>query len=352
VKYPGAFLQKAQGPLVAYIDLFAEVLHERGYRDRWARRQILLIHDFSRWLKQKGIALHDITLEHTARYLRHRAHYRRPNEGDRSALRRFLSVLRQRGVIAEEPTVKVTPVEKCVIEFAMYLRQERTLATHSIENYVPFIRAFLSQHFNAEPVQLGRLRAADVVGFVQREAPRLRVKRAKLMTTALRSFLRYARYRGEISHDLANAVPTVANWTMASIPRAIAPEHIRAILKHCDRQSALGRREYAILLLLARLGLRAGEIAALTLEDLNWKDGCISVSGKRDQRSELPLPMDVGEAIVDYLQNGRPCSNSRSLFLRAQAPTCGFSTHTAVSSVVRRALARAGIESRPPDIGP
>jgi len=107
----------------------------------------------------------------------------------------------------------------------------------------------------------------------------------------------------------------------------------------------MGRREYAILLLLARLGLRAGEIVALTLEDINWERGCIGVSGKRDQRCELPLPMDVGEAIADYLQSGRPCSNSRSLFLRAQAPTCGFSAHTAVSSVVRRALARAGIES-------
>lgn len=345
VKYPGTFLRQAEGPLVPYIDVFAELLRERGYRRQSARLQIRLIGDFSRWLEQKRISLQDLTLEHTARYLRHRAHHRRPRKSDRSALRRLLDVLREHGVIAGEPIVELTPVEQYVIEFTLYLRQERGLAISSIDSYMPFIRAFLSEHFGAGPVRLGGLCAADVVGFVRQQASRLHVKRAKKMSSALRSFLRYARYRGEISHDLAIGVPTVANWAMTSIPRDIAPEHIRAVLESCDRDSAIGRREYAILLLLARLGLRGSEIAALTLEDIDWERGCIAVSGKGHPRSELPLPMDVGEAITDYLQNGRPCNNSRSLFLRAKAPTCGFHDHSAVGCVVRRALARAGIDS-------
>lgn len=345
VNYPGAFLKRAVGPLAPYIDIFSEELHELGYRRKCARTQILLICDFSRWLDRRRICLQDITLEHTAGYLRNRARHRRPRSGDQSTLRRLLHVLRERGIIAGEPSVKLTPVEQCIIEYTLYLEQERDLAPRSIDSYVPIIRAFLREHFGTKPVQLGRLSAADVIGFVGREATRLHVKRAKLMTAALRSFLRYARYRGEISHDLASAVPTVANYAMASIPRAIAQEHIRAILEHCDRQSALGRREYAILLLLARLGLRAGEIAALKLEDIDWERGCIDVPGKRNQRCELPLPTDVGDALADYLQNGRPRSNSRSLFLRALAPNCGFSSNVAVDSVVRRALVRAGIGS-------
>ena len=175
------------------------------------------------------------------------------------------------------------------------------LAEATIVNYLPFIGQFLKDRFGTGPVKLSSLRATDVVGFVQRQARQLHLKRAKLLTTALRSFLQYARYRGEIRLDLAAVVPCVANWSMPSIPRGIAPDQVRRLLSQIDRSTAVGRRDYAILLLLARLGLRSGEVAFLELEDIDWKGGCLSVHGKSGRRTQLPLPKDVGEAIVAQL---------------------------------------------------
>jgi site-specific recombinase XerD len=184
-----------------------------------------------------------------------------------------------------------------------------------------------------------------VVLFVQQQACRVHRKVAKLATTALRSFLRFARYRDYISADLAAAVPTVASWSMTSIPRSIEPDYVRRILAQCDRQSAVGCRDYAILLLLARLGLRAGEVAFLKLEDIDWKTGCLTVGSKGSNRSALPLPVEVGEAIATYLQEARPTSESRFVFLRTKAPIREFRSQVAILSVVRHALARAGIDS-------
>ena len=179
--------------------------------------------------------------------------------------------------------------------------------------------------------------------FVQRQAPRLHLKRAKLLTTALRSFLRYARYCGAVTLDLAAAVPAVAHWSMSSIPRAIPADAVRQLLAAIDRRTATGCRDYAILLLLARLGVRASEVARLELDDLDWHAGQITVRGKRGVREALPLPTEVGAAIAAYLRQGRPPSSSRRVFLRAHAPTGGFAGPSAIADVVRRALGRAGV---------
>jgi site-specific recombinase XerD len=165
------------------------------------------------------------------------------------------------------------------------------------------------------------------------------------MTTALRSFLRYARYLGEVTLDLAAAVPIVANWSMTSIPRAISADHVRRLLASIDRHTALGRRDYAVLLLLARLGLRASEVAFLELDDIDWKTGRLAVRSKGAQRLELPLPTEVGKAIVAYLRHGRPLSTSRRVFLRAKAPIRGFQGPSGVGSIVRHSLKRAGINA-------
>jgi site-specific recombinase XerD len=252
----------------------------------------------------------------------------------------------ERVVPAEKvPTRQLTPAEQCVQAYEQYLREERVLAEATIVNYVPFIGRFLKDRFGAGPVKLSSLRATDVVGFVQRQARQLHLKRTKLLTTALRSFLHYARYRGEIRLDLAAVVPCVANWSMPSIPRGIVPDQVRRVLSQIDRRTAVGRRDYAILLLLARLGLRSGEVAFLELEDIDWKAGCLSVHGKSGRRTQLPLPKDVGEAIVAYLRHGRPRCTSRRVFLRARAPVRGFLTQCAVGTIVRHALLRAGIEA-------
>jgi site-specific recombinase XerD len=311
------------------------------------RRQIRLAACFSRWLGQSGVSVRGISLDHAARYLRSRARRVRIQQGDAATLRQFIAFLRCQGVIPAEkiPPRRLNPIEYAVHEFECYLRNERALAAATIINYVPFIHGFLADRFGHGPVMLSHLTAGDVVRFVKRRAARLHLKRAKLLTTALRSFMHFARYRGNIASDLAAAVPTVANWSMTSIPRAIPADAIRRLLASINRCTALGRRDCAILLLLARLGLRAGEVAFLELDDIDWSAARISVQGKGGQRHTLPLPAGVGAAIATYLRNGRPRSDSRRVFLRGKAPIRGFLDQRAVGSLVRNTLARADIKA-------
>jgi site-specific recombinase XerD len=336
-----------EGPLAAYIKPLARSLREQGYAQGPVYRHVLLAACFSRWLKQKGIALHSITSDHPRRYLQYRARRVLIHFGDNAALRHLLDFLRCTGVIPIEKISArpLTPAERCAQAYEQYLREARALAEPTIRNYVPLIRGFLKDRFGDEPVRLSRLSACDVVRFVQRQAPHLHLKRAKLLTTVLRSFLRYARYRGEVTLDLAAAVPIVANWSMPSIPRAIGADQIRHLLASIDRSTAMGRRDYAILLLLARLGLRSSEVAFLELDDIDWDAGQVSVRGKRGHRTALPLPKDVGTAIAAYLHNGRPRSSGRRVFLRSKAPIRGFLSQCAIGSIIRHALKRAGIQA-------
>jgi site-specific recombinase XerD len=269
------------------------------------------------------------------------------HKGDAAALRQLLGFLRRHDLIPEEKVAahRLTPVELEARRFEQYLRDDRALARATRVNYVPLVRGFLLDRFGRGSVALSRLCAGDIVRFVQRQAPRLHLKRAKLLTTALRAFLRYVRYRGEITLDLAAAVPTVANWSMPSIPRAIEADHVRQLLASIDRRTAMGRRDYAIVILLARLGLRSGEVAFLELDDLDWNTAQVSVRGKGPHRTALPLPADVGAAIAAYLRDGRPRSTSRRVFLRDLAPIRGFLSQGAIGSIVRHALQRAGIQA-------
>ena len=336
-----------EGPLATYLGPFAESLNRQGYTQRYVHRQVMLAACFGRWLKQMEVSPHKLTSEHLTQYLRFRYRWRRPRRGDSAALGNFIEFLRCERVIPaeKERTCQLTPAERCVQAYEQYLRKERALAEATIVNYAPFIGQFLKGRFGTGSVKLSSLRARDVVRFVQRQARHLHLKRAKLLTSALRSFLQYARYRGEIRLDLAAVVPCVANWSMPSIPRGIAPDQVHRLLSQIDRSTVVGRRDYAVLLLLARLGLRSGEVAFLELEDIDWKAGCLSVHGKSSRRTQLPLPKDVGDAIVDYLRHGRPRCTSRRVFLRAKAPVRGFLTQCAVGSIVRHAILRAGIEA-------
>ena len=279
-----------EGPLAAYIDSFAQWSDEQGYVPHSVYRRVLLGACFSQWLGQKGIQLRDVSSKHATSYLRYRARQVRMCGGEATELRQFIAFLRHSGHIPEEKTSRrrPSPIEKCVAAFEQYLREDRALSRATLLNYVPFIGRFLNDCFGEGPAKLSQLRAADVVRFVQRQAARLHRKRAKLMTSAMRSFLHYARYRGDVRLDLAAAVPPVANWTMASIPRAIPADQVSQLLASIERHTAIGRRDYAILLLLARLGLRSGEVAFLELDDFDWKAGRLSVHGKSGRRTDLP----------------------------------------------------------------
>jgi site-specific recombinase XerD len=335
------------GPLSAHIAGFANWAHEQEYARYSRYRQVLLAACFSRWLGQQAVSMRQVSSRHAVRYLRCRGRHVQIQRGDAAALRLFIDFLRRQGVVPREkiPPRRLNPLEQAVRAFERYLRDERMLAGATVVNYVPFVRGFLADRFGGGPVKLSRLCAGDIVRFVQRQAPRLHLKCAKLLTTALRSFLHYARYRGDVARDLAAAVPSVANWSMSSIPRAIPADAACQLLASINRHTATGRRDYAILLLLARLGLRAGEVAFLDLDDIDWDAGQVSVRGKGGQRTALPLPADVGKAVAACLRHGRPRSTSRRVFLRAKAPLRGFLGPSAIGSLVRHALARAGVKA-------
>jgi integrase/recombinase XerD len=339
--------QAPEGPLSAYIRPFADLLSAQGYAPKSIHRQVHLAACFSHWLQGQGVSLPRVTAEHTTQYLRCRARQVKPRSGDAAALQHILGFLHREGVVPPEtvPVRRLTPAERCTQQYEHHLREVRGLAEATIVNYVPFIERFLKDRFADGAVTLSCLSARDVVRFVQRQAQQLHQKRAKLMTAALRSFLHYAQYRGDVGLDLAAAVPVVANWSMASIPRAISADQVRQLLASIDQDTAIGRRDYAILLLLARLGLRSSEVVGLELDDLDWNRAILSVHGKGSVRHEFPLSPEVGQAITAYLSDGRPSNTSRRVFLRSKAPIQGFRSASGVGSIVHHALQRAGIEA-------
>lgn len=337
-------LRAPDGPLVNDLAPFEHLLSEQGYPQESIRRHLRLVADFSVWLKARKISLKQLTPASAQRYLRCRARYRRRLKGSAHALRRFMELL-QHGGLVKRDTPAATPVERLVNDYSSYLHQECGLAAPTISQYIRVSRLFLMKERIGKTKGLSGLRAQRVIRFIQGASGDCSASHAKNVAKGLRSFLRYARYRGYIKLDLAAAVPRVANWSMTSIPKAIAPEHARRALASCDRRRAVGRRDYAMLMLLARLGLRAGEVASLTLDDIDWHAGTLTVHGKGAQESPLPLLAPVGEAIAAYLTRGRPSCQSRRVFLRMHAPIRGFKTEKPVSTAVERALARASIES-------
>jgi len=340
-----ALSRPPEGPVASYVIPFAEWLVDRGYGLVSTRNQVLMAAGFSKWLWQKGIELGDISGDHPGRYLLDRA--QRPKLGDNAALRHLLAFLRSQNAIAEELEADHNPslVEQHVLAYEQYLQDERALSRQTIINYRPVVRDFLNFRFSDGEVSLTQLRAVDVTNFVQKRISRLNMRRAKIITAALRSFLSYARYRGDITSDLAAAVPIVANWSLSSIPRAIGRNEVTRLLASIDRDTPVGCRDYAMILALARLGIRSSEVVSLELDDIDWVAGQIRVRGKNGQRHDLPLPADVGKAIVDYLRKSRPRNADRRVFLRDKAPIRGFSGPSGLGCIIRRSLKRAGIDS-------
>jgi integrase/recombinase XerD len=335
-----------EGPLGQYIDSYATEMSEQGYCEAAAESQTRLISDLSRWMAERKITPQHITTDRCKIYLRYRAQHRRPKRDDKAALKRLMNLLLRQGVIPEPSSPAATPVTQLQVEYGQYLRQERALVSTTVHRYVVLAREFLTHCFGTGPIDLSTLQATDITGFVQRRAAAISGRWAQLMTTALRSFLRFARYRGDFTTDLAACVPAVANRSQSTLPRALPPGQLELVLASCNRKTAVGRRDYAILLLLARLGLRSSEIIVLSLEDLDWQTGLITVRGKGGRYSQLPLPVDVGEAIADYLQTARPKTLHRCVFLRGRAPVASFKGPQAIASIVRHALVRAGIHSQ------
>ena len=343
---PESRLRLRDGPLGNDIDAFAAWLADAGYACFTAREKLQFAADLSRWLESSQVAVEGLDCKHIEGFQSARDP-RRQRSNDRATSRQLLDMLRSSGRIpSPRPAAPGDdPIERIAHSYERFLLDERGVQPTTVKNYLPTVRAFLLGRFGTQDIVLENLSAQDANRFVVREAQRLSVTRAKLVVTILRSFLRHLHQRGDIPVDLAAAIPPVMNWRRAGLPKALAPEQVESVLSGCDRSTVSGRRDYAILLLLARLGLRGGEAAALSLDDFDWGAGIVTVPGKGQRREPLPLPREVGEAVEDYLRHGRPseCS-TRRLFVRIQAPHRGFASTSAVVSIVRRALARAQLD--------
>ena len=346
-----ALALNATGPVSPHLPAFVTFLIEQRYAVVCVRAKAWRAAAFDGWLTKQGIELAEIKAIHVDEFLRREYRPRSdcraaPRSHEPADVRHLIGYLREQGLC--EPEMKlILPADKLVSCFEQFLLRERGLAATTIDGYRTHARCFLVHRFGNETADLGVLRAADVIDFVQSRSRQLTAKALKNVIAALRAFLRYAHYCGDIGPELIYAVPAVAAWaTTPPLPRAISAEHASQAIESCDQNTAVGRRDRAILLLLARLGLRGGEVLTLSLDDVEWDTGRLSVRGKNGRQCSMPLPADVGEAIAAYLQNGRPNSLDRHLFLRTRAPFRSLQHGSdGVGSIVRNSLERAGIAS-------
>lgn len=340
-----AIIRHREGRFGGCIDAFTEHLKSQGYVVAAIRQKVPTVSGFGRWLDEHGLSTDEISEKTIAKYCRKRRNRNFIRHGGEATLRALLGHLRSAGVV---PVTKAPLPEgafACIEhDFERHLRKERALSEATVTNYCPVAKMFLSERFGKKTLDLTQISVADIHAFVFRHAHDYSPKRVQLMLTALRSFLRFLHLHGKIPVALNEHVPSAPKWRRTEPPKWLNADSIEQILKSCNCQSAIGQRDFAVLLLLARLGLRAGEVVSLELENIRWETGQITVCGKGKQRKCFPVPEDVGQALATYLKNVRPSCSSRRVFLRTRAPYRGFGSSATVDTIVCKALRRAGLD--------
>ncbi len=331
------------GPLAAYLDTYLKRIEHAGFLPSSAPIQMYAIARFSNWLRSRQVNLRLMDEGTIQQFLKRDLDI--AHGGESAPLHRLLTMLREIGVTAPKPVQFKDCQEQLANEYEHYLLHERGLALSSVLNYVPFAEQFLTHRFGRSEMTISSLTAKDVTKFIQDRVRQLSPDRAKLLVTTLRSFLRYLRHQDQISIDLAGCVPAVACWSLSTVPKFLPAGTVQRVLSQCERKTADGKRNYAVLLMLARLGLRACEIVALNLDDIDWDNGLLTIRCKGGRWAQLPMPTDVGEAIATYVHSGRPGTQCRRVFLRHRAPIRGFAHSITIFTIVRRALIRGGIDS-------
>jgi integrase/recombinase XerD len=334
---------RVTGPLAMYADGFRADLAAQGYVAESADRNLRTLAHVSRWMDGQGLSVGQLSAARLEEFLEARRREGYHHALSVRAVMPLAGYLRRAGVAAGPPDTPAGGALDAVAgEYRRYLVSERALTEQVAGKYTRLARDFLSACEQPGGPGLDELSAAWVTDYVVAHCRGRPAGSAKFVVTALRSVLRFLFLAGHTRCQLASAVPAVAHWGAGSLPRALSPQSVAALLASCDPAALAGRRDRAILVLLARLGLRAGEVAGLELDDLDWRAGEISVRGKGSRRDRLPVPADVGEALVAYLHGGRPRARCRKVFLRLSAPVTGL-TVPAVTAVVYRACARAGL---------
>jgi integrase/recombinase XerD len=335
------------GALAPYADGFRRELSRRGYSQWTVPEHMYLMCDLSRWLGGRDVLPAALSSALVEEFLLHRRARPKARWTTQRALVPLLGYLRGQGVVPAPSTPEPgSPTEALLAKFAVYLAAERGLGDATIAGYRHragrFLRACAPRP-SAPGCGLELLESRQINTFLLAESAKLSIGATKNVVTALRVLLRFLYLEGYTSVSLADAVPRAIPWRDSGSSRALEPEQVGRLLASCDRRNAAGRRDFAILTILARLGLRASEVASLTLDDVDWRAGELAVCGKGGRRDRLPLPVDVGEAISSYCRRGRPRNEHRALFLQVQAPYGPLASH-AITSVVKAACLRAGME--------
>jgi site-specific recombinase XerD len=326
-----------------HIDGFAESLSKQGYSSNVIVVKIRAAGMLGRWLSQKQHKLGTLDEQQVLEFLEYCSRNQQIPDILPATLNQLLHYLREAGVVPlAKPICTDTrePIEK---EFEEYLTNERGLLAPAIRYQQLIAKRFLIERFGTSPFDCGRLCADDVAQFTLRHVYTYKLRSAQTMLSALRGFLRFLYIGGKTPNDLTGCVHRVTNWHLAGLPKFLESRQVEQLLKSVKQTARSGLRDYAILLLLARLGLRGGEVVKLELEDIDWVEGTVIVRGKGRWSNCLPIPQDVGEAIVKYLRYVRPKCSCRKVFIRALAPYEGLLSSSAITAIVKRHLNKAGL---------
>lgn len=334
------------GPLAGFADGFRREFVRQGHPASSAKHHLVLMGQLDRWLASEGLAVADLSCEVAERFFvsrRARGQRRVPTMEALSPLFVYLIGL---GVLDYDAMRPPRTVRDDLLDrYQRHLVDERGLMPSTVLRYVRFARRFLSEraHRRGVPIGFEDLASADVHAFMLDAGARLVVESAKREAADLRALLRFMYLSGLTITDLGSAMPPVAVWRGTRLPMTMSASQVDGVLQSCDRTTATGRRDYAILVLLARLGLRSGEVAALHLDDIDWRAGELTVRGKARRSDRLPMPHQVGEALTDYLRHDRPSCEHRTVILTRYAPPRPIHP-SSITSIVYRACHRSGVD--------
>ena len=334
---------RVRGPLALYAAGFAASLADQGYVPGSVHLQVQLMSQLSRWLDGEALGVDGLSELAAERFIAARRARVERLFRSRRALEPVMTYLHGLGVTPAPVLAPLMPVEELIERYRRYLLAERALTPGTATVYVTAIRPFIASFDSGERLELERVTAVEVNAFVLAEVRRRPGTSVRSVATALRSLLTFLHLQGLVPRSLTAAVPGVGAWRQAGLPQPLDPGELRRLLASCDRRTAVGRRDFAMLLLMGRLGLRCGEVAGLTLGDIDWRAGELTVYGKGRRDDRLPLPVDIGRALAAYLRRGRPPGAlDRTVFVRTLAPHRRL-TSSGVSRAVHYAAERAGL---------
>jgi len=331
------------GPLTSFAEGFAAELSRQGYRPNAAANQLQLLAHLSRWLATKGLDAATLTPSVLSEFLAARRSQGYTLWLSSKALAPLVGYLRRLGFALLVPKAALSPTEALLARYRSYLLDTRGVAATTARGYLDMVRPFVATRVVDDELDWVGLKPADLTGFVLSTCRGRCTGSAKLAVTALRSLLGFLHVEGLIPRPLGAVIPSVAGWRLAGLPRSLEPGEVQRLLAACDRRTRTGRRDFAMLMLLVRLGLRAGEVRSLNLEDIDWRAGELVVRGKGNRVERLPLPADVGQAVAAYLRCGRPVTaQGRAMFVRVRAPHRPLSSG-GVTQAVAAAASRASL---------